>query len=106
MSRPAVKEGRALVTLAAPLIAGHIGNQLMGFVDTAMVGRLGAAAVGGVGIGGGIFFTLSIVAMGCVLGMDPLVTQAIGAGEHGLARRILRNGAFVAVVASVPIMAA
>ncbi len=104
MSRPVRREARALLALAAPLIAGHLGNQLMGFVDTAMVGRLGAAAVGGVGVGNGIFFTLSIVAMGCALGMDPLVTQAIGAGEHGHARRIYWQGVRVAVAASVPIM--
>src|SRR5512143_4103353 len=85
-------EARALLTLAAPLIAGQVGNQLMGFVDTAMVGRVGAAAMGGVGIGGGIFFTLSLVAMGCALGMDPLVTQAMGAGEPQLARRIYWQG--------------
>ena len=34
-----------LLRLSAPLIAGQAGNQLMSLVDTAMVGRLGSAAL-------------------------------------------------------------
>lgn len=100
---PAVRqELGALTRLALPLIAGFLGNQLMGFVDTAMVGRLGAAAIGGVGIATGIYATLSLVVMGIVLGMDPLTSQAVGAGEHARARRILWQGLRVALWASVP----
>ena len=61
----------------------------MSFVDTAMVGRLDSAAIGGVGIGSGLFFAMTVIGMGTVLGIDPLVAQAIGAGEHDRARRIL-----------------
>jgi len=95
---PAGAEARALWRLALPLIAGFAGNQLMGLVDTAMVGRLGAAALGGVGIGNGLYFAITVVGMGAVLGMDPLVAQALGAGEHARARRTLRDGLHVAVL--------
>ena len=42
-----VKEVRTLSRLALPLVAGHVGNQMMGIVDTMMVGRLSKAALGG-----------------------------------------------------------
>jgi MATE family multidrug resistance protein len=99
------RELRELGHLATPIVLGFLGNQLMGIVDTIMVGRLDAAAMGGTGIGGGIYMTLSLVAMGCAMGIDPLVTQAVGAGEHGRARQIYWHGVRVALAASVPIMA-
>jgi MATE family multidrug resistance protein len=92
----------ALIRLALPLIAAYCGLQAMSVVDAAMVGRLGAAALGGVGIGNAIFFSIGIVGMGCVLGMDPLCAQAIGAGERAAARRILWQGVRVALTCSVP----
>ena len=98
-------ELRGLLALAVPLVAGHSGQQLMSFVDTAMVGRLGSASVGGVGIGGSIFFAMTVIGMGTVLGMDALAAQATGAGEHDRARRILWQGVHVALVMSLPVMA-
>jgi MATE family multidrug resistance protein len=99
------EEMRGLLRLAAPLIVGFIGNQLMSFVDTMLVGRLGAAAIGGVGIGNTIFFAMSILAMGCALGADPLISQAVGAGEHARARRLLWQALRVAGIVSLPVMA-
>lgn len=98
-------ELRGLLSLAVPLIAGHSGQQLMSFVDTAMVGRLGPASIGGVGIGGSIYFAMTVIGMGTVLGKDALVAQAIGAGERARARRILWQAVRVALVMSVPVMA-
>ncbi len=94
-----------MITLAAPLVAGHAGTQLMSLVDTAMVGRLGPAALGGVAVGNGIFFAVTILGLGCVLGMDPLVTQAKGAGEEARARRIYWSGLRVALYIGLPLTA-
>jgi MATE family multidrug resistance protein len=92
----------ALSRLAAPLVVSHAGNQLMGLVDTLMVGRLGKVALGGVGIGNAWFFTITLVAMGCVLGADAPTSQALGAGEAARARRVLWQGLRVALGVSVP----
>ncbi len=100
---PVRQELGSLTRLALPLVAGFLGSQMMGFVDTAMVGRLGAAAIGGVGIATGIYATLSLVVMGIVMGMDPLTSQALGAGEHVRARRIMWQGLRVASWASLPV---
>lgn len=95
-----------LVRLAPALVVSFAGNQLMGLVDTAMVGRLGSVSLAGVGIGNGLFFSVSIAAMGLVLGADPLVAQALGAGERERARGVLRQALWLAGLATVPIAGA
>lgn len=90
--------------LALPLILAQFGIQIMSFVDTAMVGRLGAAELAGAGIGNAIFFAVSLIGLGTVLGMEPLISQALGGQEYGRARAVLWQGIRVALVASVPTM--
>src|SRR5687767_4414839 len=98
-----VSELRQLVRLSVPLVAGHAGNQLMGIVDTAMVGRLSAEALGGVGVGNSVYFFLACFGLGCVLGIDAPVSQAIGAGEPARARRVFWHGVRVALYVGVPL---
>lgn len=98
------EELRALVRLGLPIVASMAGSQVLGFVDIAMVGRLDAVALAAVGLGNGIFFTISLVAMGFVLGMDPIVSQAIGAGDRARARAVLWQAVWIALLASLPAM--
>ncbi|MBM4357504.1 MAG: MATE family efflux transporter [Deltaproteobacteria bacterium] len=85
-------EARGLLGLAWPLALSLVGSTLQGFVATALVGRVDAAELAGVALGNGIFFTVSITAAGIVFGIDPLIAQALGAGEGARARAILRQG--------------
>ncbi|HEX2572626.1 MAG TPA: MATE family efflux transporter [Polyangia bacterium] len=103
---PLRDELRALHTLALPLVASQLGSQLLSFVDSVMVGRLGAVSLGAVGIGNSIFFSATIVGIGCLFGMDPLTSQALGAGERGRARRVLQDGLRLATWLSLPLMLA
>ncbi len=98
-----MQEIRSLLKLAVPLIAGHVGGQLMSVVDTAMVGRLGSAALAGVGIGNGLFFTITLIGMGLVIGMDAPTSQAWGAGDAVRARRLLWSAIYLGTVVSIPI---
>ncbi|HVT44352.1 MAG TPA: MATE family efflux transporter [Thermoanaerobaculia bacterium] len=93
-----------LLRLAAPLAAAQAGTQLMGVVDTAVVGRLGALELGAVGLGNTIFFAISIVGMGIVMGIDPLASQAYGAGELVRARRVLWQGVWLSVIVGAVLM--
>ncbi|MRG96860.1 MATE family efflux transporter [Polyangium spumosum] len=97
-------ELRELAVLGGPITLSFVANQMLGFVDVAMVGRLGATSLAATGIGNGIFFTISIVGMGVVLGMDPLVSQAAGANDHARARAVLWQAVRIAVLAGVPSM--
>ena len=90
-------ELKALFRLAAPLAAAQAGNQLMGLVDVAVLGRLGARELAGSGLANAVFFAFSIMGMGMVMGVDPLIAQALGAGDRRRARRLLWQGFWLAL---------
>ncbi len=96
-------ELRALVRLALPLAGANFGQMLLGAVDTAVVGRLGAVELGAAGLGNSLFFCVSILGMGVMMGLDPLVSQAHGAREFGQARRTLWQGVWLALIGVIPL---
>jgi MATE family multidrug resistance protein len=89
-----------LVRLALPLAVAQGGQALMGVVDTAVVGRAGALPLAGTGLGLALFMALSVFGMGVMHGLDPLVSQALGAGDAARARRILWQGTWLAALLS------
>ena len=78
---PTRAELRALARLAVPLALASAAQSLMGLVDTAVVGRAGAEPLAGTGLGNVLFFAVSVLGMGLMMGLDPLVSQAVGAGD-------------------------
>lgn len=94
-------ELKSLIRLAGPLAAAQAGTQIMGLVDLAVVGRLGARELGAAGLGNGIFFTISILGMGTVYGVDPMISQAFGGGDPVRARHVLWQGLWLALGVSV-----
>lgn len=97
-ARPYASELRSLFRLALPIAAAQAGNNLMGLVDVAVLGRLGAREIAGSGLANAIFFAFSIMGMGMVMGVDPLISQAIGAGDRARARRVLWQGVWLALI--------
>jgi MATE family multidrug resistance protein len=96
-------ELRPLGRLAWPVILAEIGWMAMGIVDTLMVGPLGPEAIGGVGLAGILFFALAACGMGVLLGLDTVVSQAYGAGDHDACRRWLWQGLWLGLVAAAPL---
>lgn len=94
-------ELKSLLRLAGPLAAAQAGSQIMGLVDLAVVGRLGARELGAAGLGNGIFFTISILGLGTVYGVDPMISQAFGGGDSVRARHVLWQGLWLALGVSV-----
>lgn len=92
------RELRELFRLAAPLAAAQAGTQMMGLVDVAVLGRLGAHQLAGAGMANSVYFAVSIFGMGMMLGVDPLVSQAVGAGDHARARHVLWQGIWLSVI--------
>ena len=87
-----------MLALAAPVVLAELGWVTMGIVDTLMVGRLGAHAIGAVGLASMLFFAVAVFAMGLLLGLDPLVAQAFGAGRLDECHRWLVDGVWLGVV--------
>ena len=91
-------ELRQLFRLALPVTAAQAGTQMMGLVDVAVLGRLGARELAASGLGNAIFFAFAILGTGIVSGLDPLVSQAVGAGDLSRARRVLWQGVWLSLI--------
>jgi MATE family multidrug resistance protein len=94
-----------MLALAAPVVVAELGWVTMGIVDTLMVGGLGAGAIGAVGLASMLFFAVSVFAMGLLLGLDPLVAQAFGAGRIDDCHRWLVDGVWLGALVAVPTVA-
>jgi len=70
---------------------------MMGLVDTAILGRYHPDALAGAGIGNALTFAIMCIGMGVVLGLDPLIAQALGAGEAARTPALVRDGVRVAL---------
>jgi putative MATE family efflux protein len=90
---------RALVVLAVPAVGALVADPLMGLVDTAVAGRLGAAALGGLGLGVAALTTVSWVFNFLLLGTTSTVARALGAGDRAAAVARIGTAVRVAVVA-------
>ena len=94
-----------MFTLAVPVVFAEMGWMTMGMVDALMVGGLGPEAIGAVGVGTSLFMGVCIFAMGLMLGLDTLVSQAYGAGRVDDCHRWLFHGVVLALVLSGPVIA-
>jgi MATE family multidrug resistance protein len=102
---PASDDVRELMRLALPVALVQIGLMAMGAVDTIMVGRVSATDLAAVAIGHLYFFGVAVFGMGVLYALDPVVSQAVGAGDAvGIARGVQR-GAVLAAALSVLAMA-
>ena len=72
---------REVAVLAAPLVLTQIMVTAMGVVDSVIVGRLGAAQLGAVGLGGMWVWTLTCFFVGTSTGVQTFVAQHHGAGR-------------------------
>ncbi len=101
---PLLAELRAVARLAAPLVVGQVALMTLNVVDLAMAGRLGAEPMAALAVATTLFYSVIVVAQGLVMGLDPFVAQAYGAGEHRRCGLWLLRGIAVAVVATLPVV--
>lgn len=86
---PTASEIQRLMRLALPVIISQVGNMLMGLADTLIVGRYSSTELAGVAIGNSIFWTVAMIGLGFLSGMDPIVSQAHGADDNSNTWRCL-----------------
>jgi MATE family multidrug resistance protein len=91
----------ATIRLAVPVVLVQVGFTTMGLVDTLMVGRLSASVLAAVALGNLYFFNVSIFGVGTLMALDPLVSQAIGAGDGSAVSRAMQRGLVIAALISV-----
>jgi MATE family multidrug resistance protein len=94
-------ELRAMVRLALPVVAVQVGWMAMGVVDTVVVGHVSADAMAAVALGNLLFLAVSIFGMGVLMGLDPIVAQAVGAEEEAAVARAVQRGLVLAVLLTI-----
>ena len=96
-----------LVHLALPLIAGELGWVSMSLVDTIMLGHLpnSALAMSAAALAQVLFNTFCFGVGGVLLGLDTLISQALGAKENAEANRWLLHGLIMALALSALLIA-
>lgn len=94
---PTRRELRDVSRLAAPIVAVQVGLMLMGVVDAAMVGRVSATDLAAVALGNFWWVTISLFGAGIVMAIDPVVSQAVGAGDADDVALGVQRGLLLAV---------
>jgi len=97
------REIGTLATLGAPMVATQLGMLTLGIVDIWMVGRLGPDALASVALGDLWVFGTLILGIGLVMGIDPLVSQAHGAGDGRACGLAAQRGIVLAIAVSIPL---
>lgn len=81
MRRPTRTLSREILGLAVPIMLASLSQTLMSLIDIAMVGRLGAAAIAAVGLGGILTFAISSLFNALQTGVQTLVARRRGEGK-------------------------
>ena len=89
--------------LSYPAIIAQLSSVLMQYIDTAMVGHLGAAAGAAIGLVSTCMWLLGGFCMAATSGFSVQVAHRIGANDFAGARDILRQGLLCALLFSVAI---
>lgn len=100
------QEMAALARLALPVVVVQVGLMAMNVVDVIMVGHLAdetATQLAAVGVGALLSWLPTAFGMGVLMALDPLVSQAVGAGDELAVARSMQRGIVLVVLLSIPI---
>ncbi|HHX23240.1 MAG TPA: MATE family efflux transporter [Thermoanaerobacterales bacterium] len=90
-----------ILSLAFPAILENVLHTAVWMVDTAMVGRLSAAALSAVGFGTQVAFALVHIFGAIGIGTSALVARYVGAGQPKDANRVVAQSFLVSTIISV-----
>lgn len=99
------REFRDLLSLAAPSVLSLLAYQGLSMVDTVLLSRVSEEALGSAALASIWVFNTIVLARGFHRGMDPLISQAHGAGEPQTISRWLWRGIALSLLISPPLMA-
>src|SRR5690554_4969647 len=90
--RRSVTELRALIWLALPIIAAQMSHTLIGFVDTAMAGRVSAVDLAAVALGNSFWVPTFLFLTGVLMIITSKVAASSGAGRPEDSGPLVRQG--------------
>ena len=105
LDKPGIQlETREFVKLAVPLAGAQVAQALVGFVDTLMMGHLGAESLAAGGLAASVFQLVLNTCSGVVMSVSPLVAEAYGAGHKRQVEQIARQGLWLSLLLGIPMM--
>ena len=94
-----------IFSLALPVIISNLSRVLMGIVDMAMVGSLGASALAAVGMAGMVTWTPMSIGIALRTGTQTVVSRRLGEKKYDKCAVALRNMQCFALIIGIPITA-
>jgi MATE family multidrug resistance protein len=91
-------ELRQTLLLAAPITAGHVGQMVLGFVDTLMIGQVGVVPLAASAFGNAVAHFFIVIGIGLLSAVSVFVSHAHGAKKPREAGEMLRHGLSIALV--------
>lgn len=96
----------AVIRLALPMTLAHMSTPLLGFVDAAVIGRLGQPALLGAIAAAAVIFDFVFWALGFLrLGTAGITAQAVGAGDVAEERATLLRSLLLALALAALVLA-
>ena len=90
--------------LAYPIILANMSETLLGVVDTYMVGQLGVAEIGAVGLGSMLAWLFYLPVLGLAMGLNTFVAQSYGAGNRTDCGYMTWQGLYMALASGALIL--
>jgi len=90
-------EAKATMLLALPLIAGQLGQMLMGIADTVMIGRVGVVPLAAATFANTLLLVPFLFGVGLLSSISIRVSQGRGGGRHDEVKHALRHGTWLAL---------
>ena len=99
------RELRAMLVLALPLIVTQLMQILVNTTEVVLLGRLDARALAAASLGAALLHTAMMFGVGIASATAPLIAQAKGARQPRKIRRVVRQGLWVTLAVTLPLMA-
>jgi MATE family multidrug resistance protein len=99
-----IKEARAIAALGGPLVVNNLVQIGMQVTDTVMAGRLSAADLAGVAVGGAIWMPVFIFGLGVLMALTPTIAHLLGANRDLEIGSWVRQGLWLALLIAVPLI--
>jgi MATE family multidrug resistance protein len=90
-------EAWATLLLALPLIAGQVGQMLMGVADTVMIGHVGVVPLAASTFANTLLMVPFLFGVGLLTSVSIRVAQGRGGGRHDDVKHALRHGTWLAL---------
>jgi len=90
-----------IIKLSYPIIIGQIGIVLMGVADVVMIGNINATNLAAAGLANSVYFLVSIIGIGTLSAVSPIVAKAKGAGHTNETALLFRQSIWASLALSL-----